>query len=161
MEKVKSELRQKLEQLEDDIHKSWLKDLDKVKELKELIEILEQILEKDSIEASFENDAETFEYFIKKFSKETISNILRQHFIYGENGDDVALEVLVLYLKIFLKFLEKPQYIPLWDSVKEIFDTNKSYYKAMMYGTARIDLERKNKKQMSGEYYNVSFKKII
>jgi hypothetical protein len=150
----KTNLRKKIEQIEDDIHKSWLKDQDRVKEMLELVSILEQILNSDTIELFFENESD-YDYFIKKFSKEVINNILRQHFVFGENGDDVALQVIELYLKIFLKFMDKTQYIPLWDSIKEIFDSSKAYYKAMMYGNIRIDVEQRNKKQMSNDYYNV------
>lgn len=157
MENTKTILRKTLEQLEDDIHKSWLKDLDKVKELYELNNILQQILDSESIEAFFGNDLSDTEYFLKKFSKETINNILRQHFVYGESGDDVALNTLTLYLKIFIKFMERPLYVPLWESIKEIFDPTKSYYKAMMYGNMRIDTERRNKKQLSADSYNVTF----
>jgi hypothetical protein len=157
MENQKSIIRKTLEQLEDEIHKSWLKDLDKVKEFNELLYILQGILDSESIEAYFQNDQSDVDYFIKKFSKETINNILRQHFVFGENGDDVALSVLTTYLQIFLKFIDKPNYGPLWDSIKEIFDSSKSFYKAMMYGNIRIDQERRSKKQMSGEYYNVTF----
>lgn len=150
----KTNLRKSLEQLEDDIHKSWLKDQDKVKEMHEIIEILEKILNGDTIEAFFEDESD-YNYFTKKFSKEVINNILRQHFIFGPNGDDVALQIIVLYLKIFLKFMDKVQYVQLWESIKNIFDCSNAYYKAMMYGNMRIEAEQRNKKQMSNDHFNV------
>jgi hypothetical protein len=146
----KTNLRKKLEELEDDIHKSWLRDLDKVKELTELIRILEQIYQKDSIEDFFENQSD-FEYFCKKFTHETLFNILRQHIVYGDNGDEVALSVIFNYLRIFYKFMEKPQYAVLWDNMKDIFDDSKHYYKGIIYGTNRIYNE---KKLLSSERYN-------
>ena len=152
MNTEKTNLRKKLEELEDDIHKSWLKDLDKVKEITEISEILKQILEKDSIESYFENESD-FDYFIKKFSHEVIHNILRQFNVIGANGDDVAFELLLNYVKIFLKFLEKPAYIPLWESVKEIFDPLKSYYRSAQYSNNRSLNE---KKQINADKYNVS-----
>jgi ubiquitin carboxyl-terminal hydrolase 34 len=160
MENEKTLIRKTLEQLEDDIHKSWLKDLDKVKEFKTLTNILEEILNSNSIEEYFKNEQTDIDYFIKKFSKETINNILRQHFVYGENGDDVALNVLLIYLKIFLKFLDKAQYIPLWESIKEIFDPSKAFYKATMYGNMRIDPDIRNKKQMSNDAWNESLPRL-
>ena len=154
MDCSKTNKRKILEQLEDDIHKSWLKDMDRVDEMNELINILNEILNLDNIEAYFQNDSD-FDYFIKKFSKEVINNILRQHFVYGKNGDDVALQLLTVYLKIFIKFIDKSQYLPLWDSVKDIFDSSKAFYKAMMYGNMRIDPEIRNKKQMTNDHDNV------
>lgn len=152
MNTEKTNLRKKLEELEDDIHKSWLKDLDKVKEINEITEILKQILDKDSIESYFENESD-FDYFIKKFSHEVIHNILRQFNVIGANGDDFAFELLLNYVKIFLKFLEKPAYIPLWESVKEIFDPLKSYYRSAQYSNNRNINE---KKQINADKYNVS-----
>ena len=146
----KTNIRKKLEELEDDIHKSWLKDLDKVKEITELTEILKQILEKDTIEGFFENDSD-FDYFIKKFSHEVTNNILRQYNVYGSNGDDVAFEMLLSYLRIFLKFFDKPNYLPLWESVKEIFDPFKSFYKSVQYSNRTIN----EKKQITADKYNV------
>src|SRR4051812_24773983 len=100
---LKSPLRKKLEQLEDDIHKSWLKDLDKTKEMMELTELLNSFLNLSSLEQALTN-SEDLDYFLKKFTKEVITNILRQTFVYGENGDDVALGVLSSFLKLFLHF---------------------------------------------------------
>lgn len=147
---TKSTLRKKLEELEDEIHKGWLKDQDKVKELNDLADILEQILAKDNIEDFFEFTTD-MDYFMRRFSHETLNNILRQHLIYGDNGDEVALNVLFLYLKIFYKFMERPQYIPLWENVREIFDYNKSYYKGTLYGSNRLCNE---KKLISAEKFN-------
>jgi hypothetical protein len=153
MNTEKTSLRKKLEELEDDVHKSWLKDLDKVKEIGELTEILRQILDRDTIESYFENDSD-FDYFIKKFSHEVISNILRQYNVYGVNGDDVAFQMLLTYVRIFLKFFEKPAYLPLWESVKEIFDPMKSFYKSVQYANNR---NLNEKKLITADKYNVSF----
>ena len=149
----KTKLRKKLEELEDDIHKSWLKDLDKVKEISEITEILNQILNMDSIEKFFENDND-FDYFLKKFSHEVINNILRQYNVYGNNGDDVAFNLLLCYVKIFLKFFEKPAYLPLWESVKEIFDPMKSFYKTMQYSNNRTI---NDKKLITADKFNVNY----
>ena len=147
----KTSLRKKLEELEDDIHKSWLKDLDKVKEISEIIEILKEILNKETIESYFENETD-FDYFLKKFSHEVIQNILRQYNVYGTNGDDIAFELLLSFVRIFLKFFEKPAYLPLWESVKEIFDPMKSFYKSVQYSNNRNLNERK---QISADKFNV------
>ena len=157
IENKKSVIRKKLEEIEDEIHRSWLKDFDKTKEIKELELILENILKLDSIEQFFENDQADFNYFIGKFSKETIENILKQHYIIGENGDDIAFGVIMNYLKLFLKFIEKPQYIPLWESIKEIFESQKSYYRGHSYGSNRVLNE---KKVTSAEKFNENLTRI-
>jgi ubiquitin carboxyl-terminal hydrolase 34 len=146
----KTTLRRKLEELEDDIHKSWLRDLDKVKELTELSRLLEQIYQKDSIEDFFDNQSD-YEYFCKKFTHETLFNILRQHIVYGDGGDEVALGVIFAYLRLFCKFMERPQYATLWESMKDIFDDTKHFYKGILYGTNRVYNE---KKLLTPERYN-------
>lgn len=156
MENTKSQIRKTLETLEHEVHLSWLRDLDKSTELLELEKILEDILNSNSIEEFFEKNESDFDYFIKKFSKECINNILRQHYVYGENGDEIASNILLLYLKMFLKFINYNNYLPLWESIKEIFDPTKPYYKGVGYNSvARIDQDKKFKKQMSAEYFNV------
>jgi len=158
MENYKTKIRKVLETIEHEIHLSWLRDLDKTNELQELIKILEEILNYKSIEEYFENNESDFDYFIKKFSKESINNILRQHYIYGENGDEIASNILLLYLKLFLKFYHFNNYIPLWESVKEIFDCSKPYYKGMGFNmSSKIDQNKRYKKQMTAEYFNVNF----
>ncbi len=151
----KTELRKVLEELEDHIHMSWLKDLDKVKEFLQLETILEDILTKDSLEEFFNNNQSDFEYFINKFSHIVISNILRQPIIFGKNGDDVAFNILVKYLKIFTKYLHINKYFPLFDCIKEVFESNKSFYKG-----ALIKREKNEKKYISAEKFNVKYLKI-
>jgi hypothetical protein len=102
-ENKKTKIRMLLESLESEIHISWLRDTEKINELQELNKILTSILNSESIEVYFQNEESDFEYFMKKFSKDTINNILRQHFIIGENGDELGLEILGNYLKIFIK----------------------------------------------------------
>jgi len=147
----KSQIRKTLEELEDDIHKSWLRDLDKVKEFHSLYTILEEMLSKDTLEEYFQNNASDLNYFLNKFSAETINNILRQPYVYGPSGDDVAFQVLSQYLRLFLKFLDNPNYTHLWDSIREIFDTSKSYYKGTSYTNTRVLNENK---LMTAEKFN-------
>jgi hypothetical protein len=156
MENNKTKIRKQLELIEHEVHFSWLRDLDKTNELLELKQILSGILESDSIEDYFEKNESDFDYFIKKFSKETINNILRQHYVYGDDGDEIASVILLLYLKIFLKFLYNNNYMILWESVKEIFDSTKPYYKGMGFNTmSKIEANKRFKKQMPAEYFNV------
>ena len=68
-------LRRRLEELEDEVEKSWLRDLDKVTEINAVTEILKQMLKLDALEDYFDNAAD-FDYFMKKFSHKIISNII-------------------------------------------------------------------------------------
>lgn len=147
----KTEIRKTLEQLEDDVHKSWLRDLDKVKEFNDLYGILQNILNSNSIEEYFQNNASDVNYFLNKFSTEVVNNILRQPFVYGTNGDDVAFNILCMYLRIFLKFMNIVEYAHLWEAIKDIFDCSKSYYKGTSYSSNRILNE---KKLLSAEKFN-------
>lgn len=157
MENNKSKIRKSLELIEHEVHLSWLRDLDKTNELLELKHILTGILESDCIEDYFDKNESDFDYFIRKFSRETINNILRQHYIYGDDGDEIASVILLLYLKIFLKFLHDNNYMILWESVKEIFDSSKPYYRGMGFNTmSKIEANKRFKKQMPAEYFNVN-----
>jgi len=150
----KSDLRIKLERLEDEIHESWLRDKDKVEEFIELDGILEELLSKDSIEEFFNNNQSDTDYFLTKFTSNVTSNILKQHYVYGPNGDDIVFHVLLQYLKIFNKFLHLSRYLSLFDSIKEIFDCNKYYYRGMVYYNNGKTLNEK--KQITSDQYNVN-----
>ena len=158
----KTDIRKKLEELADDINKSWLHDLDKAKEYMDFRDLLLKVLESEKLEHFFNDNQSDFEYFCGKFSHDAIANILKQHFIFGLNGDETAFEILTAYIQIYLKFLfssELPQpYYTLFDSIKEIFDSNKSFYKATyspnQKGVNKIDPDIKAKKQMSSEFFN-------
>lgn len=145
----KTPIRLKLESLEDDIHKSYLRDMNKLEEMQQITKILDEIGSKESIESYFENESDT-EYFLKKFTPETIKNILRQNVVVGNDGEEIALELLLAYLRLFTKFFDKP-YFSLFESVKEIFDYSKNFYKSSYYATK----SNNEKKHMSADKFNV------
>jgi len=162
----KSEILKKMESLQESIYISWLKDLDKVNEIIECHNLLSDIINKcekiEDIENYFNNNQDDFDYFINTFTKQVIQNILRQNIVYGENGEDKAFDVLIDYLKIFLKFIlnhndkNNIKLFPLIEYIKEIFDDSKSYYKPYPY------LQEKNpnsKKFISYQTYNEMYLK--
>ena len=155
----KTLIRDTLEQIENAIHLAWLKDLDKTNDLIVLIKILKKILEFNTIEEFFDNKHSDFEYFIRKFSNEVLNNLLRNEAIQGDKGDQYALENFICYQNIFLKFfgVGKQEYTPLIESIKEIFDPRKSFYKSnnITNLNPKISTEQFNKKRISGDYYNV------
>ena len=148
----KSNLRRKLEELEDEVHKSWLHDFDRVKELTQVKEIIEQIINSDSIESFFDNNQSDIDYFLKNFTNKVITNILRQYYIFGENGDDHALEILKNFLRLFIKLLENYN-IVIFENIKDIFDPTKSFYRGTSYGNIRV---QNDKKLISKENFNVN-----
>ena len=125
-----------------EIYISWIRDTDKVKEIKETHNFLNEILKKESIEEIesqiFYNNENCFEYFLNEFSKNVITNLLKQTVVYGENGEDCAFEVLLDYTKIFLKILtlnDKKIYkfYNILETIKEIFDDNQNFYNLTNY----------------------------
>ena len=160
----KSELLNKMEYLQESIFQSWMKDLDKVNEIIETHNFLEDILNKceseDDIENYFNNKDE-FNYFINKFSKQIIQSILKQYKIYGENGEDKAFEILIDYLKIFLKYImnsngkNQIKLHNILDYINEIFDMSKNFYKSQ----SNYLNESNSKKSITYQRYNELFLK--
>ena len=160
-------LKEKMTILGDAIYTSWLKDTDKVDEMKECHEMLQDILNKcenvEDIEKYFNNDNEDFNYFITQFTKQVVPNILRQSIVFGENGEDIAFDILIDYLKIFLKYflsntdVNSSKLFPMFESIKEIFDNTKSYYKLNV--SSSREKNPNSKKFISVEEFNDSFLK--
>lgn len=131
----KSELRNKLEFLENQIYTSWIKDLDKTKELLEIEGIIKIINnqydnnKKTAVEDFFSHNQNDILYFINKFLKEVSINILRQPIIFGNNGDFIALKVLTEITFLCIN-LYSNSHCEVIDTLKEIFDSNKSFFKS-------------------------------
>ena len=123
----KSHLRQTLETIEYAIKESWHNDIDATDHLTELISIQTNILSSTTFQSYFpsEND---FQYFITRFTEETITNILRERPVPGKDGDDIALTVLTNYILFYTKFYNDQQLIPLWSKVKFIFNQSANYF---------------------------------
>jgi len=148
----KTSMRKKLEFIESQIHVSWLRDLDRLNEIKDLLNIIRLMEASESLEIFFDNNINDLDFFLKNFSKETITNILRQKMVYGENGDDIALQLLLSFLDLFLKFHSKPNYAPLWEEIKMIFDPTNDFYKMPYYGNTKVTNQ---KKSISADKFNV------
>ena len=101
--------------------------------------MLEDIINKcekvEDIEKYFNNDNNDFNYFITDFSKKVIENILRQKDVYGENGEGIAFEILIDYLKIFLKYIlnisdeNSFKLFPMINLIKEILENKNDFFK--------------------------------
>ena len=119
----KSENYRNMESLCNDVKNSWHQDCDETNSMKEINQIIDGILLMSSIEEYFSNNKQDLEYFIGEFSKDVITYILIQPVIYGENGDDIALELLFNFVKLFMRFHKNKEYSPLFDNIRKIFYT--------------------------------------
>ena len=156
-ESTKSNLRQKLEFLENQVYLSWMRDLDKTKELQEIIKLIDGLSRVENFEAYFNGVTADIVFFFQKFSKDVITNILRQPVVYGENGDEIALIVLTSFLKLFSTLADKSYCATtILECTKEILDPSKSFYKGSFYNNQKYTNPRK---QFSADKYNETFLK--
>ena len=111
---------EKLQAFSEDIRISWVSDMDRTETMENLIVILEQIISKSSLEEYFGNDQKTQKFFMTDFIHSVITNILKQPYVYGKNGDDIALNLLFHIYKLFYKFYNQ-NYPELFESIRSIF----------------------------------------
>ena len=114
---------ERLEKIRNAIKSSFFDESDDIREyMKELIQILKNILTKNSIEEFFDNNEKLFNYFIDPFLKDTIMILTYNEKIYGENGLEIALDVFLHTFKLFLKFHKNENYAALFKQIREIFN---------------------------------------
>ena len=100
---------------------------DSTESIKELIQIIKEILTKNTIEEYFSNEEETFKYFNETFIKEVITFLISQTNIDGEDGDELTIELFCNIFKLFLKFHNNEKYNPLFESIRKIFDKGRFF----------------------------------
>ena len=149
MDENKDDLYNKLESIYNEIRMSWVRDCDGTASMKELISIIENILKCDTLEEYFNNNTTTLTYFMGDFLKEVINNILIQPIIYGENGDQIAINLLYHIFLLFMKFHKNTNYAPLFEKVRSIFhkDGSRSFFSTQdsaMYQSKESHPEKKN-----------------
>ena len=121
-----SEINIRLKALNEDVKMSWTKDEDKSDSMKEIINILEEINSKKSLEDYFENNQEDIKYFSETFVKDVITHILSQSYVYGNEGDDIALELLFQIYRLFIEFHDK-KYSSIFEQIIRIFKNNNNH----------------------------------
>ena len=124
----KPETQRKLESLAQDIKKSWHMDCDETDSMKEIIEIIDGMLIMSSLEEYFSNNKSVLDYFMGDFSGDVIENILKQPTVFGDKGDEIAMELLFHFVKLFMKFHKNKEYSPLFEKIRKIFSKEKSSY---------------------------------
>ena len=149
-----SEVYRKLNSLLNDIKSSYIHDCEeneKTKSIKEIIEIINGILIMSSLEEYFSHNKEDINYFMKDFTENVIKYILYQNFIYGENGQELALDLFFHFIKLFFKFHKNKEYVPLFDNIRKIFDEDSRYFKPFSNN------EKDPKKMYTCEQFNEEF----
>ena len=117
----KSETYLKLESLSLNVRKSWVEDSDQTDSMKEIIEIIDGMLIMTSLEDYFLNNKTDLDYFMGEFSKEVLTNTLNQPVIFGENGDEIGMDLIYHFVKLFMKFHQNKEYAPLFENKKNFF----------------------------------------
>ena len=118
-----------LQNLATEIKLSFMKNCDKTNAMKTLNDFILNILEKDiSLEETFNKDEKILNYFMNEFIADTINFITIQPFIYGRNGDDIALELLYNIYKLFLKYHQNKKYSPLFAKIKLIANNEINFF---------------------------------
>ena len=151
--KNKSETFLKLESLCQDIKKSWFQDCDETDSMKEIIQIIDGMLIMTSLEEYFSNNKKDLDYFMGNFSKEVISNIMIQPVIFGDNGDEIGLDLLYHFIKLFFQFHNNKEYSPLFEKIRNIFAKN-CYYNSFFSPNSRSHKKENNPEK---EYTNSIF----
>ena len=113
----------RLLQLSDDLENSWKKDRDETKSMEEAISILKEVNTKSSIEEYFQNIEKDYSYFNESFIPNIIKYISHQSYVYGKNGDDLALELLFQVYKLF-EIFHKKNYPSIFKGIRLMFKNN-------------------------------------
>jgi len=111
----------KLKKIKEEIKHSWYKDCDRTEYMIEFTKMLKEMASKDTLEDYFSNDEQTLTEFKGEILQEIIGNILIQPKIYGDNGEEIALNLLLNLFKLFLKFHKNSNYSTIFERIRYIF----------------------------------------
>ena len=79
-----------------------------------------------------------------EFLKNIISNIISQNIVKGDNGDDIAVDLLYHIYKLFIKFHKETKYSELFETIREMINSDNSlqnFFK--IYSDQRINYSSK------------------
>ena len=125
-------MKDKLKKIAEQVKHSWIKDCDETKYMISLTNMIKEMITKETLEEYFSNDEDVLNYFMGEFLKEVIQYIIIQPIIYGENGDEIGLELFLNIFNLFLKFHKNKKYAPLFERIRDIFhsNSNRSFFKS-------------------------------
>ena len=72
----------------------------------------------------------------------------------GDNGHDLALDLLLHFIKLFFKFHKNKEYSTLFENIRKIFDNSKNYYSPDNF---QRDKEKSPKKYNTYKEFNEEF----
>ena len=127
----------KLRRIADEIKTSWYRDCDRTQYMIELTDMLKGMITKESLEDYFSEEEKTLQYFMGEFMDEVIGNILIQPKIYGDNGDEIGLNLLFNIFNLFIKFHKNSNYSTLFEKIRNIFHNKQgstSFFTSHKYG---------------------------
>ena len=153
-EEQNKDIFERLKIIHNDILESYQSDIDKIESFKDLIQILEELIKIEKVENFFDGNTKIIDYFFQKFIPETLNNILRQNYIPGENGDDIGLNILTLYIKLLITILKQDEAKFLCKIIDRIFYSEFNFYKGETFHYNNIPKEVKKKKLMNYETFN-------
>ena len=149
-----NDLLKRLQNYVQEIRLSYIHDIDKTEEIIKVKNIIKGILESnETIEHYFNDNEAIVKYFMTGFLKNIISNILAQNMIYGENGDEIAVDLLYNIYKLFLKFHKVTKYNELFETIREMLKSEKSVHNFFKpYSEQRINIKMENVKRKFNSY---------
>ena len=120
---------ERLQAIVQDLKNGNLNNEDKTISMRDAISMFESINDSEkSLEEFFSNNEKELNYFMKDFLDEIINRILPQSFIFGEEGDDIALELLYQIYKLFEKFHYNSNYFQLFKKIQKLFNSQNNFY---------------------------------
>jgi len=116
-----------LEKYAKEIKLGYREDKDKTYELKKIKKMLEEINTKSSLEEYFKNNKEVINFFINDFINDITFSILGQSYVEGNDGDDIALDILYQIYRLFEKFHDK-NYSMLLEKIRQLTNEQNNFY---------------------------------
>ena len=152
----KKDILQLLQKIQNDILESFQSGSDEIESFKQLIPILEELIKLEKVEKFFNGNREIIDYFFQKFIPDTTNNILHIKYVPGENGDDIALQILTLYVKLFITILKEEEVKYFYESITHIFYNKYNFYRGEKNEYINISKDVMKKKLMDFENFNES-----
>ena len=120
---------ERLQAIVQDLKNGNLNNEDKTISMSDAISMFESINESEkSLEEFFNNNDKELNYFMKDFLDEIINRILPQSYIFGEDGDDIAVELFYQIYRLFEKFHYNSNYFQLFKKIQKLFNNQNNFY---------------------------------
>ena len=149
-----SSIHDELKEIFAKIRESYHRDSDETKYMIKFIKMLKEMLTHSTLEEYFSNNEELLTYFMGNFLSEVIKYILIQKTIIGENGDDIALDLLLHIFKLFLKFHKNEKYSPLFEKIRTIFKYDNNF---VSFYTSHKFKDDEDETKYNYSYFNEQF----